>query len=324
MIKKELQRYYAKWLSQRMPASRQQRLRQRLIFIVPTGYGFLFLAVAMGVFIGGINYQNNLLLGLSFFLASQFVLVILATYRNLAGLSIEAQHMRANFPGEQGYLSFTVTARRSGAQIAIELRWRGKDSATQMVSLAAEQSEQVTLAVPLVHRGWNAPGRLQVVTRYPMGLLRAWSQLDMAHECLAWPTPVSTPHAPFTGHVSTGDAIDQRQQGEDDFYGLRTYTESDSPSQIDWKSYAQGRGLYVQEFIAPQASSEWLDWYSFHGGDVEQRLSWLCYWVLKREQERQPYGLRLPNFELPISLGVEQRARALEALALYAGGESHG
>lgn len=324
MIKKELQRRYAQWLSRRMPASRQQRLRQRLIFIVPTGYGFLFLAVAMGVFIGGINYQNNLLLGLSFFLASQFVLVILATYRNLAGLTIEAQNMRPNFAGEQGYLSFTITARRSGAQIAIGLRWRGKNSATQMVSLAAEQSEEVTLAVPLTQRGWNAPGRLQVFTRYPMGLLRAWSQLDMAHECLAWPKPVSTPHAPFTGKADTRDATRQWWQGEEEFYGLRTYTESDSPSKIDWKTYAQGRGLYVKEFIAPQASSEWLDWYSFQGGDIEQRLSWLCYWVLKREQERQPYGLRLPNFELPINLGTEQRHSALEALALYAVGESNG
>src|SRR5699024_12707024 len=60
-------RYYARWLAWRMPAARQQRLHQRLIFILPTGYGMLFLAVALAVFIAGINYQNNLLLGLAFF-----------------------------------------------------------------------------------------------------------------------------------------------------------------------------------------------------------------------------------------------------------------
>src|SRR5690554_2129759 len=122
-MKRKIQQRYQQWLSRRMPPARHQRLRQRLIFIVPSGYGFLFLAVAFGIFIGGINYQNNLLLGLSFFLASQFVLVILSTYRNLAGLTIEAKSMRPNFVGEQGYLSFTVTARASGPQVAIGFRW---------------------------------------------------------------------------------------------------------------------------------------------------------------------------------------------------------
>lgn len=323
-MKQALRQRYNQWLARRMPPSRHQRLRQRLIFIVPSGYGFLFLAVALGIFIGGINYQNNLLLGLSFFLASQFVLVILATYRNLAGLTIEAQRMQPNFVGEQGYLSFTVTARASGPQLAIGLVWRQRHSAAQMVSLRAKQSETVTLALPLQRRGWNKAGRLIVFTRYPLGLLRAWSQLDMAHDALAWPAALSTPHAPFSGDTESGDATTQWWLGEDEFYGLREYTESDSPSQVDWKTYAQGRGLYVKEFITPQASSEWLDWHSFHGGDVEQRLSWLCYWVLKREQERQPYGLRLPNYELPIGLGTDHKQQALEALALYPMGGAHG
>jgi len=322
-MKKALQQRYNQWLSRRMPPSRQQRLRQRLIFIVPSGYGFLFLAVALGIFIGGINYQNNLLLGLSFFLASQFVLVILSTYRNLAGLTIAAQSMRPNFVGEQGHLSFTITARTSGPQLAIGFRWRKKQSAEQIISLAAQQSQVVTLALPLQRRGWNKAGRLVVFTRYPLGLLRAWSHLDMDHDCLAWPQPLSTPHAPFSGEAERGDANTQWWLGEEEFYGLREYTESDSPSQVDWKTYAQGRGLYVKEFVTPQASSEWLDWHSFHGGDAEQRLGWLCYWVLKREQERQPYGLRLPQFELPIGIGAEQKSKALEALALYPGGGFH-
>jgi len=323
-MKRKIQQRYQQWLSRRMPPARHQRLRQRLIFIVPSGYGFLFLAVAFGIFIGGINYQNNLLLGLSFFLASQFVLVILSTYRNLAGLTIEAKSMRPNFVGEQGYLSFTVTARASGPQVAIGFRWHKPHGVDQIMSLSAQQSQVLTLAVPLTQRGWNHPGRLVVWSRYPLGLLRAWSHLDMAHLGLAWPHPLSTPHAPFSGEAKRGGANTQWWLGEDEFHGLREYTESDSPSQVDWKTYAQGRGLYVKEFITPQASSEWLDWHSFHGGDVEQRLSWLCYWVLKREQERQPYGLRLPQFELPIGIGAEHKHKALEALALYSSGESHG
>lgn len=316
-MKKQLQERYRQWLSWRMPAARKQTLKQRLIFIVPTGYGFLFIAVAFGIFIGGINYQNNLLLGLSFFLASQFVLVILATYRNLAGLVVEAQGMEPNFVGEQGRLVYALTARDSAAQVAIGLRWRGSTAAPVFVSLMPKESAKVALPIALRERGWNAPGRLVIFTRYPMGLLRAWSQLDMAQSCLAWPKPVETPHMPFSGEAKADGAEQQWWQGEDEFYGLREYTDSDSPSQVDWKTYAQGRGLYVKEFVSPEASSEWLDWDSFQSGHNEQRLRWLCYWVLKRERERQPYGLRLPNGEIPIGLGAEQKQQALEALALF-------
>lgn len=311
-----LQRYYARWLAWRMPAAQQQRLHQRLIFIVPTGYGVLFLAVACAIFIAGINYQNNLLLGLAFFLASQFVVVIFATYRNLTGLTIEAERMQANFVGRHGRLGFRVQARSASGQAAIWLGWRGSEH-REMVSLSANEAQSVLLPIQLSQRGWNKPERLWVESRYPMGLLRAWSHLDMNHACLAWPAPILGDEPPFAGRKNEQGIAQAWQLGDDDFYGLREYTPSDSPRQIDWKSYARGRGLYVKEFAVPVAASEWLDWQALPASNVEHALSVLCYWVLEREQQRLPYGLRLPQFELPVGLGPEQKAQALEALALF-------
>lgn len=316
-------RYYARWLAWRMPAARQQRLHQRLIFILPTGYGMLFLAVALAVFIAGINYQNNLLLGLAFFLLSQFLVVIFATYRNLTGLLIEAEGMQANFVGQAGAIKLRVQARAHSGQVAIWLAWRG-EAKQHTVSLAANESQPVLLPVALLQRGWNSPQRLWVESRYPMGLLRAWSHLDMAQACLAWPHPIASSVPPFLGQTQGQRADEQAQRGDEDFLGLREYTASDSPSQIDWKSYARGRGLHVQEFTNPIAGTQWLDWQQLNSADAELKLSQLCYWVLECERLRQPYGLRLPNFTLPPSHGAEHHRQALEALALFSVGGEHG
>lgn len=49
----------------------------------------------------GINYQNSLAYGLTFLLMAVFVVTILHTYRNLAGLVLKAGGGAAVFVGEQ-------------------------------------------------------------------------------------------------------------------------------------------------------------------------------------------------------------------------------
>ncbi|HLR17552.1 MAG TPA: DUF58 domain-containing protein [Alcanivoracaceae bacterium] len=321
-MKALVQQTYAKWVAWRLPTARLQHLQQRLIFIVPSAYGFLFLAVAAAIFLAGINYQNNLLLGLSFYLASQFLVVMFATYRNLTGLTVEAERMLPNFMSQHGQLRFRLQARPKSRQVALWVSWR-RGSQREAVSLRPNEEKYVALPLFLSQRGWNKPPRLCIETRYPLGLFRAWSHLDMAHSCLAWPTPIDTTEAPFKGATGNTEQTQQWQLGDEDFQGLREYVDSDSPTLVDWKSYARGRGLYVKEFSSPVASTEWLDWYSFTTGNTELKLSKLCYWVLLREKQQQPYGLRLPGFSLPPGLGEEHKQQALNALALFERGGQH-
>ena len=81
-------RLYERWLARRLPAASQIVLDQKRIFIFPTGYGFFYLLVAALLFIGGINYENNLILALSFLMASLFLVAILHTFRNLSALGL--------------------------------------------------------------------------------------------------------------------------------------------------------------------------------------------------------------------------------------------
>jgi len=107
------------------------------------------------------------------------------------------------------------------------------------------------------------------------------------------------------------------QQGSDDFDGLRRYQEGDNPRRIAWKSYAREGRLYSKVFASYSADEHWLEWDAYAGMAQEARLSRLCYWVLKLDQQKSRFGLRLPGVELAPDVGAAHRQRCLKALALY-------
>jgi uncharacterized protein (DUF58 family) len=166
------------WLQRRIPPSRQVLLDQRRIFIFPSAYGFFFLLIAVLLFVGGINYENNLLLGFSFLLVSLFLMAILHTFRNLAGLKLVAASMRPGFAGARGALEVRILSAHH-AHLSIWLHWPGAPA--EEVSVEPGEEKSLWLSVQLLRRGRQHPGRLRVESRYPLGLLRSWSLVDLDH-----------------------------------------------------------------------------------------------------------------------------------------------
>ncbi|WP_229145836.1 DUF58 domain-containing protein [Alcanivorax sp. 1008] len=303
---------WQRWLQRRIPPSRKVTLDQRRIFIFPTGYGFLFLLIAALLFIGGINYENNLLLGFSFLLVGLFLIAILHTFRNLAGVTLVAGGMRPGFAGARGALEVRVQG-GAHAHRSLWLRWPA--AVAEEVSVEPGQQQSLWLSVRLSHRGRQDPGRLRVETRYPLGLLRSWSLVDLDHLCLAWPRPLPGGECPASG--GENDAGQQHQRGgNEEFEGLRSYVAGDSLRLVDWKSYARGRGLNTKQFSDPAEGRLWLEWQRLPGLDPESRYSRLCFWVLELDRAAERYGLVLPDGSLEPDLGPLQRERALEMLAL--------
>lgn len=306
---------WQRWLQRRIPPSRTVVLDQRRIFIFPTVYGFFFLLIAALLFIGGVNYENNLLLGFSFLLVSLFLIAILHTFRNLAGVTLLAGGMRPGFAGARGALEVRVL---SGGQPhrSLWLHWPGAPAEELSVEPAEEKS--LWLSVQLRRRGREHPGRLRIESRYPLGLLRSWSLVDLDHRCLAWPKPLPGGECPASGGEEDS-GINQQDRGSEDFEGLRSYIAGDSLRLVDWKSYARGRGLNTKLFSDPAEGRLWLEWNRLAGLDPESRYSRLCHWVLQLDRAGERYGLRLPDGSLEPGSGTLQREQALEMLALSGG-----
>ncbi len=305
-------RWFGVWLARRVPPKRERTLNQRCIFIFPNWRGGFFLLLAFVLFIGGINYQNNLVMGFSFLLFSLFCVAIWHTYRNLSGLTLTVLNMQPAFAGSEGSVRLHLKAAREHA--AISVYWLAKRPA--QLSLNANEEADIALAVPLTKRGWNRPGRLHIESRFPLGLIRAWCLLDMDCACLAWPTPLPGGVCPASGGEEEAGRK-RTASGSEDFAGLRDYVPGDSLQHIDWKAFARSNELQVRQFIDPVEGQRQLEWDKLEGMAVEQRLSRLCYWALQLEKRGQLWGLSIPGTQIPPDRGEAHLHDALSALACF-------
>ncbi|MDX1804413.1 MAG: DUF58 domain-containing protein [Alcanivorax sp.] len=305
---------YQRWLNQRLPRAPQIILNQKRIFIFPTGYGFFYLLVVALLFIGGINYENNLILAMTFLLASLFMVAILHTYRNFSGLGLRNGDAESGFHGEDGALQVVLFAERRNHH-AVCLSWAGQD--VQQVDVNRDEEVPVWMNLALPRRGRIMAPRIRVESRYPLGLLRAWSFASLDHYCLAWPQPIASEQCPADGGEQQRANVSSGQSGNEEFHGLREYQPGDSLRQVDWKGYARGHGLYTKQFEEPAGGRLWLRWSLLSGMADEQRLSVLCYWLLMLDKQGLPCGLELPGLILNPDRGDAHRWRLLDALASY-------
>jgi len=303
---------FSRWLDRRVVPARQQTLNNRLLFIFPYSAGWGFIGVSVLLWLLGTNYENNLVLGVAFFLSALFIVAIYHTFFNLSGLSVQYIQSAPAFAGEDAEVELSLS-RLAGAKENIELNF--PDARSSRLDLIDESELRVKLFVPAKTRGRYRPGRLVVQSYFPLGLLRCWSWLDLQVEVLVYPKPLAGAALPLgLGQSTEGERRDE--QGAEDFHGFKRYEPGMPLRHIAWKQYARGQGLYSKDYVSFREQSLWLDWNVLSGGR-EQRLSQLCYWVLRLAATTQPYGLRLPGVSLPPSTGLEHKLQVLRALALF-------
>lgn len=308
---------FGRWLERRIPPARSVTLDQRRIFILPSLPGVFFGLLLLLILLTAINYQNNMAYAVAFLLATLFIIAILHTYANLAGLTLHAVAASPAFPGQQSEFTLRLERGRRAAHYGLRLAWpQGGDA---RVSLVDRDSAELGLFVPVGQRGWYHPGRLLLESSYPLGLLRCWTWVDLDLRALVYPQPLASAELPGTSSDSP-EGVAVAVSGSDDFYGFREYRRGDSLRQVHWKGLAKGQTLQSKHYAAYADRSSWLDWEAFPGIPPEQRLSHLCHWALVFERSGEDYGLRLPGQEIPPDRGEAQLERVLTALALFAPG----
>lgn len=304
---------FQRWLKRRIPAATQVRLNHRQIFIIPTRAGLALLLLLGVMLIGAINYQNSLVYAVTFLLGSLFWVSLHHTYRNLASLELHASGSHAVFAGEAAPLHIRLLAPRHEHQ-ALTLSW--PQTQPQRLDVSKDSDTRVDLYHPTQQRGWFSPGRLRIETRYPLGWFVAWSLVDLDWKVLVYPKPLSVPLPPRR-RAGAEEGDQPLGEGVDDFQGLRNYQPGDSRRRLDWRAYSRGQGLHSKVFAEPVQDTLWLDLDQTPGADLEQRLSYLCGWVMQLEQQSRPYGLLIGGTSFGPAVGEQQRDQCLRALALY-------
>lgn len=314
-----LNRFIPRFLrrERRVSASRLRPvvLSQQRIFILPTRYGLIFGVLLFVMLVGSTNYSNSLGFMLTFLLASLGMISILYAYHNMAHLTIRAGKTIPVFCGEQARYNLHVDNEHRQSRYAMAFQLAGQ--APVVLDVPADGNTQVELHLPTSKRGWQPISTLTISTRYPLGLVHAWSHLNLITACLVYPSPAVSNRDLSSYSIERGSGKPSHKTGIDDFLGFRNYHPGDSPRHVDWKAVARGQELLTKQFSDTENQELWLDWDMLQGLDTEARLNQLCRWVIDIDASGSRYGLKLPGKQIAIGIGSEQRHRCLEALALF-------
>lgn len=285
------------------------------IFLLPTRAGALFAAALLVMLVASTNYDLSLGYALVFLLAGVAIASVIHAFRNLLHLTIRPVRGEPAFCGHPAGFRLQIEnpgdRRRPALRLAV-------DGDAQRFDLAPGEARELRLSRPTHRRGRQPLGRVVIETHYPLGLVRAWSVLRPALDCVVYPAPErDAPPLP------SGDGRDRngvtRSPGNDDFAGLRAHRASDSPRHIAWKTLARGGPALTKEFAADEGGEVALEWSALPADlECEARLSRLTAWVLASDAEGAAFSLSLPHGRSERASGAAHAEQCLRRLALFA------
>jgi uncharacterized protein (DUF58 family) len=317
-------------------------LRRQRIYILPTRLGLAYGAMLFSMLLGGMNYNNNLGLALTFLLVSLGLVAMHHAHGTLAGLRVRLLEAVPGFAGDEVRFRLQLEHSSSVARPALDVSVTRSGAFPERVSafpserkgtgagdgVDAARPDSVTvdlpplgqaeavLALPAPRRGRIALDRFIVSTSHPFGLFRAWAVIHPRYAAIAWPQAAPRALAPPRTATDTGGA-QSGAVGEEDFAGLRPFQAGDSLRRVAWKAYARGQGLHTKLYAGTDVVSHVFDFDSLEGLGTEARLAQLCRWVLDAHERGEAFALRLPGTRIDTNVGLAHRERCLNALALF-------
>ena len=318
-----------RWFLRRLrtPEPGEVYLHHGRVFVLPTKAGWGCAALLVVMFIGSINYTLGLGFALTFLLGACAVVDMHMAFRNLAHLHLSAGRVQPVFAGEEAQFTLHLANRRKNDRYAIWMGFFDREplGIEKPVDIAAHSSATVILSLPATQRGWLPAPRVRLQTRFPLGLLRAWTYWRPDVKALVYPQPeMNAPPLPLVA----GSMQDHpTPAGQEDFAGIRAYQAGDSLRRLAWRQIARLDGsdssqLVTKQFEGGAGMGVALDYGSLPAAmDTESRLSRLTAWVLDAEARALPYSLQLGRTAYAADLGPAHMQACLAALALHDGGE---
>ena len=308
-----LRKRWQAWLRKRLPRSDSRTFNQKNLFILPTGAGAMFCILLLAMLVTGINYQNSLIYLVTFLLGAIFVGTMHQTHRNLSGVRLDLIHAGEGVAGEAVPFRFRLSAGSDDA-VAIALSGEGSDTVTSHIP--AGEFRDLVLRIPSSERGYLRPDRIRIETRYPFGLLKAWSWIRPATSGLVFPRAI-----PVADVASSSGDDESRHRSSpvagQDHVELRPWREGDLSQRVQWKRFARDEQMVVADWEAETGSPVWLDFNAFPGVERERRLGYLAWLVRERGQAGTRFGLNLPGQVVAPDSGSHHVLQCLRALAVW-------
>ena len=308
----------SRWFAARAPKSDSATLNLRNIYIFFSREGMLFAVLLVITFIAGINYGNNLVLGLCFYLVSVWLISFHVTFAHISGLHIQLLDVTMAEAGAPVWVTFQIKndSRQPRRQLLFAFeqtsvkqankkmtknsakKLKNNDDNQQSVLVTQLQGEQrIQLPIQTNHRGQLELPRLTIKTVYPLGIMRAWSYVYFSRTAWVYPKPEAFDWQEQYAVASLEDLPigGQYRQGQDDFDRLDNYIEGESLARVSWGHVARGQGMFTKHFADPVGHEQTLDYADMPAAHHEQKLAQLAYGAVTLGQLGVPFNMRLPN-----------------------------
>ena len=331
-----IQHRFDRWLKKRVPSNTQHKLSNRNIFIMPTRFGFAYLIFVVVLFLLGTNYQNNIILLLSYLLASLFITVMLHSFYNFSQLCFSSINKQNVFANQTAYIPMQIYAQKVHFDINFHFVEQGSLSDKIKLTQCEIGENKVLLPIYAQQRGVFNLGRVKVFSEYSLGLFITWAMLDFSHQLIVFPQPKKM----HNGHqflssnddsVSSQQSYQSAKEGIDDFSELKNYIVGESQARVAWKQLARGQGKLTKHYQNQQGSLAWLKLCDMPSNDIEEKLRYLCFLIIEYSKKDQEFGLILSlgaptlatqhnnNFTSSISpnTGYKHQQQCLTALAEF-------
>lgn len=298
------------------------------IYILPTMRGLLFIAGLLVMLITSMNYALGLGYALCFLLTGLFSAALLATYRNVQGITLTSANVTHCVQGER--IEFELELHNPNRLDMHMLSLSDREgNKVEEPRISSQQTTLSLLPVASGKRGWQSLGRLCVRSEFPIGLWFAWGYWHVPVQALVLPASESDapplPQLQADQNNDSTSAVQQSPTSSGEIHAIRQYQPGDNLSSIHWKASARGQGLQTREFEKNQTPQSielhWQDTAIL--ADTEKRVSRLAAWCRQCDSEERPFSLQLPG--LPCIVNSEDSSNpannhlhhCLQALALF-------
>ena len=306
-----------KWLLKRIQREETSTLSSKRIYILPTREGIIYALLILVLLAAAINFNNSLIFFFTFLMAGVGIISMHMTQQNLLNLQFSIAHVRSVFCHQQLHLPLIIEQLKEhngGAHYSISVALDQHN--LLLTDVPADDKSLLQLSSDTHKRGLFKLPPITISSRYPLGLFRAWANIKL--DCHAIVYPQQKINKTYQANSGINFQLFKHvvDRGFDDFSGFRTYQSGDSLKHIHWKAYAREQGLLCKTFSGSNNHEYWLN-YNELSGDVESRLSQLCYLIVNAEKNGDRYGLILSAQSIKISSGQRHQQQCLTALALF-------
>ena len=305
--------YWNQWIRKRSPASNPQTFNSKNVYILPSGFGWIYGLVLLTLFSGAINYQISTVFLMTFLLAVIGLVSAWEAHANLKEISIKLIAIEDAQQDKPAQLTLLI---QSNNKVRYGLEFQIAKQSSQRLEKIPLEGLQLILPIETTKRGRFSLPPIVISSLFPFGIFHVWGYAHFDNHYYVYPAPLSPGFWP--PHSANPEKRKKDATGEDELYELKQVENPwAQPNLIAWKIAAKGQGWYLKTMSNNEGEYYLFSLNSLPKMDIEKRLQHLSYWLQTAESNGFLYSLELEKKSTSFSHGTQHLQYCLRQLALY-------